>query len=366
MIPLSEPHISGNEWKYVKDCLDNGWVSTAGEFVTKFEEAISSHISCKYAVACNSGTSGLHIALETLEIGKGDQVIVPNITFVATANAVQYSGASPIFMDIDPDSWQIDLDLLEEFLASTVDLDSIKAVIPVHVLGNICDMERLRRLADQYNFYIIDDASEALGSRYKDNFAGALGDINVFSFNGNKIITTGGGGMITTDNLAFAKRAKHLTTQAKVKGQDYYHDEVGYNYRMVNILAAVGLAQFEKLDEYITKKREIDKFYRNEFEAIDEIKYQQVNNVVYSNSWLFTFYSNRTQEIKNKCAENEIMVRQLWTPMNELPMYLDSTYISKQNYSKDIHQNCISIPSSVGLSTEDMITVANTIKSCFQ
>ena len=194
MIPLSIPHIAGNEWKYVKECLDTGWISSAGAYVTRFEKMVAEYSGMDIGVAAMNGTSGLHLAMHCLGIGHGDKVIVPNITFIASANSVLYTGAEPIFIDIDPSTWQMDLDLLEDFLSSEASSDSsIKAIMPVHVLGNMCDMNRLMEIADRFNLHVIEDATESLGSYCRGKHSGSFGTVSVFSFNGNKIISTGGG-----------------------------------------------------------------------------------------------------------------------------------------------------------------------------
>lgn len=270
MIPLSIPNISGNEWQYVKECLDTGWISSVGAYVNRFEEALAEYTGARYAVATMNGTAALHIALKLAGVQPGDLVIVPNITFVASCNAITYAGATPLLIDIDPHTWQMDLDLLEEYLAAHTALNEgekrirpflrhsgryIGAIMPVHVLGNMVNMERLMEIAKRYHLPVVEDSTEALGSYYKGKHAGQFGLMGTFSFNGNKIISTGGGGMIVTDDEILAKQAKHLTTTAKVDPFEYRHDAIGYNYRLVNILAAVGVAQMEQLPCFLLRKK---------------------------------------------------------------------------------------------------------------
>ncbi|MBK8670646.1 MAG: DegT/DnrJ/EryC1/StrS family aminotransferase [Saprospiraceae bacterium] len=249
MIPLSIPNISGNEWTYVKDCLDTGWISSVGSYVTQFENMVAEFAGAKYGVAAMNGTAALHIAQELAGVRQRDYVITSDITFIATANAIKYTGADPIFIDVDKDTWQMDLDILEEFLRHKPttskdhtylksDKRCISAIMPVHVLGNMCDMERLMAIAKKYCLVVIEDSTEALGSSYKNKGAGTFGTFGTFSFNGNKIISTGGGGVIVTDDENLAKKAKHITTQAKTDPFEYDHDEVGYNYRLVNIISS--------------------------------------------------------------------------------------------------------------------------------
>lgn len=375
-IALSLPHIEGNEWKYVKDCLDTGWVSSAGSYVTQFENMVAEYAGVKYGVACVNGTSGLHLTMHMYDVKQGDHLLVPNITFVASANAASYTYANPIFIDIDPQTWQIDLDLLESFLHDKTEMREdycyllssdkpIKAIMPVHVLGNMCDMERLVNICQKYNIVVIEDASESLGSYYKGKHSGGFGQMGVFSFNGNKIITTGGGGVIVTNDEGLAKRAKHLTTQAKADPNTYFHDEIGFNYRLVNVLAAIGVAQMEQLPSFIEKKKSIDAYYRENLNGVGDIEFQKVTNGVDPNCWLFTFKSDKQSEILTALKNNAIIARPFWTPMNQLPMFANSLFVSNKNESKNIHKNCLSIPSSVNLETSDLERVVDTIKSVF-
>ena len=365
MIPLSIPHLGGNELKYVTDCIETGWVSSAGSYVTKFEELVAEYSENRYGIAASSGTSGLHLAMHMLGIEQGDKVIVPNITFIASANAVAYTNAEPVFIDVDPYTWQMDLVLLEEYLENNKDDQSIKGIMPVHVLGNMCNMPRLMELASKYNVHVIEDSTEALGSYYNGKHAGSSGVMNVFSFNGNKIITTGGGGVIVTNDEDHAKRAKHLSTQSKVDPETYFHDEIGFNYRMVNVLAAIGVAQMEQLPEFIKKKKKIDAYYRTHLEGIGDIRFQKVEKEVDPNCWLFTFYSKKQVEILAALKEHKIIARPFWFPMNQLPMFVNNEYISKKDNARDIHLNCLSIPSSVNLEEKELEVVVNVIKSVF-
>ena len=287
MLLLSGPNIAGNEWKYVKDCLDTGWVSSVGAYVTQFENMVAEFAGCKYGVATSNGTAALQIALQLAGVQRNDYVIVPNVTFVASVNSIKYTGADPVLIDVDRHTWQMDLDLLEEFLKKeTGEKDGkciylkndrvIRCIMPVHVLGNVCDMDRLMKLAGDFKLEIIEDSTESLGSYYRGKHTGSFGLMGCFSFNGNKIITTGGGGVIVTNDEELAKRAKHLTTQAKSDPFEYLHDEIGYNYRLVNVLAAMGVAQMELLPSFIKRKKEIDALYRKELEGAGDIGFQKV------------------------------------------------------------------------------------------
>jgi len=376
MLLLSGPNINGNEWKYVKECLDTGWVSSVGSYVDQFEKMTAEFAGTKYAVATSSGTTALHTCLILQHISVGDYIIAPNITFVATCNAIKYTGAEPVLIDADPDTWQMDLNLLEHFLSNeTIVKDNhsymkkdgkrIPAIMPVHVLGNMCDMDRLMALAKKHHLTVIEDSTEALGSYYKDKHSGSIGLMGTFSYNGNKIITTGGGGMIVTNDEALAKKAKHLTTQAKSHPFEYLHDEIGYNYRLVNVAAAMGVAQMEQLPGFIKRKKEIIEFYKNKLEGTGDIRFQKVNENVRPNWWLPTIETDKQKEVLKALNDNKMQSRPFWVPMNQLEMFKDNLYIHRNNCSDYIYKHCLSIPCSTNITDEEMESVAKTIKSVF-
>jgi perosamine synthetase len=381
MIPLSVPLLNGNEWKYVKECLDTGWISSAGSYVNQFEEQVAKFAGAKYGIACMNGTVGLHIAQILSGVTENDHVIAPNITFIATLNAIKYTGASPILIDIDPNSWQMDLDLLESFLKENAimkEVDGhlysfhkstnkrIKAIMPVHVLGNMGDIDQLISIANHFHLDIIEDSTEALGSFFKEKHAGSFGKFGVFSFNGNKIISTGGGGVIVTDDEELAKKAKHLTTQAKVSAMEYIHDEIGYNYRLVNVLAAIGVAQMEEFPSLLQNKRTMDQFYRSQLSGIGDIEFQEVSPDVRANCWLFTFKTKQMRNLLAHLNENGVQSRPFWMPMNQLEMFKNDIFVSHENQSEKVYQSAISIPSSAGITRAEMETVVNTIKAFYQ
>jgi aminotransferase in exopolysaccharide biosynthesis len=365
--------LAGNEWQYVKDCLDTGWVSSAGAYVTKFEDMVAAFAGSRYGVACVNGTSGLHLSMHLLGVGPGDHILVPNITFIASANAASYTFAEPIFVDVDPATWQMDLDLLEAFLATETEQHDdgttwlrgggcIKAIMPVHVLGNMGDIERLVALCDRYRIHVVEDASESLGSYRNGKHSGSFGRLGVFSFNGNKIITTGGGGVIVTDDEALARRAKHLSTQAKANPDTYYHDEIGFNYRLVNILAAIGVAQMEQLPGFIERKKAIDAYYREQLAGVGDFRFQHVEPEVDPNCWLFTFSSARQADILRALQANDIIARPFWMPMNQLPMFRDKRYVQTHDHSRRVHAESLSLPSSVSLTEEELARVVAVVK----
>ena len=376
-ILLSVPNISGNELVYVKECLETGWISSAGNYVDKFEQMVADYAGVKYGIATMNGTSALHIALLLADVKPKDYVIVSNMTFVASANSIKYTGADPILIDADPKTWQMDLDLLDEFLANKTFLNSkgerilisdgrcIKTIMPVHIQGNIFDVDRFMIICKKYNMSFVEDAAEALGSKYKDQFAGTFNKLGVFSFNGNKIISTGGGGVIVTNDKLLAKKAKHLTTTAKVDPMLYYHDEVGYNYRLVNVLAAIGVAQMEKLSSFVNKKQFIGNYYRKHLLEVGDIEFQHVYDEVEHNDWLFTIKTKYQKELLKFLNDNKVMSRPFWMPMNQLPMYKNCHYITKIDNCKKIHDNCLSIPCSTNIKKEDLDKVIETIKKFY-
>jgi len=376
MLLLSGPNIAGNEWKYVKDCLDTGWVSSVGAYVTQFENMVAEFAGCKYGVATSNGTAALQIALQLAEVQRNDYVIVPNVTFVASVNAIKYTGADPILIDVDPQTWQMDLNLLEDFLKKETGEKNgkcvylkndrvIKCIMPVHVLGNICDMDRLMKLADQYNIAIVEDATESLGSFYNGRHTGGFGLMGCFSFNGNKIITTGGGGVIVSNNEELAKKAKHLTTQAKSDPFEYLHDEIGYNFRLVNVLAAMGVAQMELLPSFIKRKKAIDAMYKKQLAGVGDITFQTVEPSVDPNCWLFTLMTDKQKTVLQILNDHKMQSRPFWVPMNKLRMFQKDVYYSKDDRSDFIYKRCLSIPCSTNITDVEIDAVVEKIKSVY-
>jgi perosamine synthetase len=373
MIPLSAPSLKGNEWKYVKECLETEWVSSVGTYVDTFEKNVADYLGARYAVACVNGTSALHISLLLAEVQPHDEVIVPTVTFIAPVNAVKYIGAEPLFMDCD-DYCTLDMDKTKEFLEThcvvrkgvTINKKTnrrIAAAIPVHVFGVPVDMDPLLELADHYNIKIIEDATESLGSWYKGKKTGTFGLLGCLSFNGNKIITTGGGGMIITDHEALAKRARYLTTQAKEDGMEYIHNEIGLNYRMVNVLAAIGVAQLEEIDNYVALKRRNFNLYKKALAdtpctLLDEPPY------AHSNKWLYAVVCRDTKG-KNRMLEHlnrkGVQARPLWF-LN----HLQKPYAHCQAYAIEkaphMYDTLVNIPCSVSLTENEIREVVKAMK----
>ena len=380
-IPLSVPNLKGNELKYVTHAVETEWVSTGGPYINEFEEKIADYAKCKGAVSCQNGTAGLHTALIVCDVTKDDEVIVPTLTFIAAVNPVRYVGAEPIFMDCDG-SLTMDVDKLRTFcenecvfqnnkLMNKTTKKHIKAVLVVHVFGNIADMESIMEIAHTFNLKVIEDATEAIGTyyisgKYKGKHAGTIGDIGVYSFNGNKIMTTGGGGMIVSNNEDLLSRAKHLTTQAKSDELYYTHDEIGFNYRMTNLQAALGLAQLEQLEDFIiTKKRNYD-YYKKELNDVDGLRILDFKEDIRPNYWFYGLYIEDSfklnrDELISYLASHKIQTRPIWGLINEQKPYLynQSYEIDK---AKDYLKHVVNIPCSSNLSIEDVTMVINCLK----
>lgn len=370
VIPLSVPEVRGNEWAYIKECLDTNWVSSVGPFVDRFEESVAKYVGVKYGVAASSGTAAIHTALLVAGVGADEEVLLSDLTFIAPANAIRYVGAWPVFIDVDRQYWQMDPEKLADFIQKNCRWSQgnlynrltgrkISAIIPVHILGHPCDMEPILRLARQYGLTVIEDATESLGAKYKGQMVGSLGDMACFSFNGNKIITTGGGGMLVTNNEKWAKRAKYLTTQAKDDPIEFVHSAVGYNYRLTNIQAAMGCAQMEQLGEFLQKKREIADRYSSQLTGIAGIQCMEEADWAYSTHWLYTIlveplvYGLDRKQLLTLLAKNGIQVRPLWQPMHQSPLFRAQNISSACETSAFLQAHALSLPCSVGLSTSD-------------
>ncbi len=374
-IPLCEPNLAGNEWTYVKGSLDSNWLS-GGSYLRDFEQSVCAYTGASYAIGVSSGTSALHVALLVNKVEKNDLVIVPSLTFVATANAVTYVGALPLLMDIDPETWLLDLDVLEEFLDTrTYQKDQycyyaegnqrIKAIVLVHLLGNMPDMERLLALTQKHNIALIEDAAGSLGSFHKGKHAGTFGSVGTISFNSNKIITTAGGGMVITNDADLAQQVKHLITQAKRGTLEYLHDQIGYNYRLVNPLAAIGLAQMEHLPSFVRKKQEIADYYTRELGTISGLGFQTITKGVESNYWHFVITVPNSRDLIKHLADFQIETRPLWIPLQELPAFKNNLYISSKDTTPDVARSGVMLPCSTSITSEELAFVVEKIKSFY-
>ena len=361
-IPLHEPKFFGNEKKYVLDAIDSTFVSSVGEYVDRFEAQFAQFVASKYAVATVNGTAALHTALHLLGVASGDEVITQALTFVATCNAIKYCGAQPVFIDICRQTLSLSPQKLEAYLLeNTIQTNGncinketgkvLKACIVMHTMGHPADMNAILTVCGKHNIKVVEDAAEALGSYEKNKHMGTLGDIGCFSFNGNKVMTTGGGGMIVTDNESLAIRAKHITTTAKVKHQyQYVHDEVGFNYRMPNLNAALGCAQLEVLPEILKNKRERAMSYKEFFKG-SNIKFVEERATTHVNYWLNAVFMedrNSRDAFLEYSNSNGVMTRPVWELMHSLPMYLNCPRGEMQN-SEWVRDHLVNIPSSVVL-----------------
>ncbi len=381
-IPLSVPNLKGKELEYITHAVETAWVSTGGPYVNQFEELIAEYAKCKGAVSCQNGTAGLHIALVVCGVTREDEVIVPTLTFIAAVNPVKYIGAEPIFMDCD-DSLTLDVNKLKDFcenecsyvngkLINNKTKKHIKALIVVHVFGNMADMEGIINIANKYNLKVIEDATEAIGTyylegKYKGKHAGTIGDIGIYSFNGNKIMTTGGGGMIISDNEELLKKSKHLTTQSKSDELYYTHDEIGYNYRMTNLQAALGLAQLEQLEDFIKAKKDNYDSYKKEIREITGLRLLDFKDIIRPNYWFYAliiepeYALNRDQIIKY-LASRKIQARPIWGLISDQKPYEgNQTYMIEK--AREYWSKVVNIPCSSNLSKEDVLTVINTLKN---
>lgn len=364
-IGLHEPYFKGNEWAYVKDCLDTGWVSSVGKYVDRFERMLVDSTGVQNAIAVSNGTAALHICLKLVGVEPNDEVLAPSLTFVATANAITYCQAIPHFVDCDERSLGVDVQKLKKYLSDSTELKSdgcynkksgrrIKALICMHAFGHSVDLDPLAELAKNFKIELIEDAAESLGSYYKGKHTGNWGRVSALSFNGNKITTTGGGGAILTNDRELAKLAKHLTTTAKVPHQwAYDHDMIGYNYRLPNINAALGCAQLEQLPEFRRRKRSLAHKYENAFASVKGVRFFVEPNYGESNYWLNALilnpeHAHERDVLLKKTHENGLFTRPAWVPMHKLPMFVNCPKMSLEK-TLDIEQRLINIPSSVFL-----------------
>ncbi len=376
-VPLSEPVFRGNEWRYVKACLDSGWVSSAGPFVERFEREVAAYVGVTHAVALVNGTAALHLALKVVGVSPEDEVLVPDLTFIAPVNAIRYCQAHPVLIDADPVTWQMDVEQVARFLAEECEQRGdicydrrterpVRAILPVHLLGSACEMDRIMTLARQYRLRVVEDAAEAIGVKYAGRHVGTFGDVGVLSFNGNKVITTGGGGMLLTDQPELARHARYLSTQAKDDEVEYIHHEVGYNYRLTNFQAALGVAQLEQLDGFLTKKREIACTYEALLRRSPAITRIHVPPHVEATYWLYTvLLPPGTTRAERQAAirfmtEQGFEARPLWHPIHGLPPYRDCQTVNIE-HTPSLYDRGISVPCSVGLRAEDAQRCARTL-----
>jgi len=363
-IPNSMPYLKGKELEYVTEALNSGWISSQGAFVTKFEEEFARWNGSKFASSVSNGTVALHLALEALGIGEGDEVIVPALTFIATANVVVYTGATPIFADVDINTWNIDPKSVEEKITNRT-----KAIIPVHLYGNPANMSEIMALSEKYGLYVIEDAAEAHGSTFKGKKVGSIGHIGCFSFFGNKIISTGEGGMVVTDDPEIFEKLNLLKNHGMPKNRKYWHPVIGFNYRMTNLQAAVGCAQLENADTFIKQRKRIEDKYNDLLSQEKNIVLQKTYPEAAKVNWLYSILVNTDSElVRNDLLSyldsNEIEVRPTFNLINNMPCYSDYSSQILKNSAK-ISQTGLSLPVFYEITNEQIEYICNRVKEFF-
>jgi perosamine synthetase len=318
-IPVYQPLLAGNEKKYVMDCLDSTWISSKGKYIGEFEQRFAKYIGVNHAVAVTNGTVALHLTLLALGIGDGDEVIVPTLTYIASVNAIRYTGAIPVFSDSNKEYWQLDPESIKRVITPRT-----KAVMPVHLYGGACDMPAIVKIAQEYGLFIVEDCAEAIGTKHGDQLVGSFGDIAAFSFFGNKTITTGEGGMVITNDETLYNRCVHLKGQGLAKHRQYWHDIIGYNYRMTNICAAIGLAQLEKIESIIEKKRQVFTWYKKYLQANNHIKIHDEQAGTFHTYWMCSILVEKSEDrdpLRDYLDKMGIETRPVFYPVHTMPMY---------------------------------------------
>ncbi|MBN2198073.1 DegT/DnrJ/EryC1/StrS aminotransferase family protein [Candidatus Wolfebacteria bacterium] len=362
-ILVAEPEIGKDELNNVIKALKSGWISSRGEYIKKFEKNFAKYLGVKYAATTSSGTTGLHLALLALGIKKGDEVIIPDLTYIATANAVAYVGAKPVMVDVEPDYWCIDSQKIIKAITRKT-----KVIIPVHLYGNVAEMEKIMKIAKEYNLFVIEDVAEAHGAEYKGKKAGSLAHIGVFSFFGNKIITTGEGGMVVTNNKKIYERVNFLKNQGQSTKKRYWHPEIGFNYRMTNLQAAIGCAQLKKLNFFINKKRKIFQWYKKNLADLKNIKLNTQRKETKSVYWMVSLVLN-----KDSCKKNDrdnlikillkqgIETRTFFYLISEMPMYYKKNS-NLNSVARKLSQNGLNLPSGSILKEKDIEVICEILK----
>ena len=376
-IPLCVPFLRGNEWEYVKQCLDTNFVSSVGPFVDRFEREFAERLGVSHAVATVNGTAALHVALRVAGVRLGDEVLVSSLTFIAPVNAIRYLQAVPVFIDADERSWQMDTTALDAFLRGKCERRAdgvfnlasgrrVRAIVPVHILGHVVEMDEIVRIGRAFGLSIVEDATESLGASYRGVAVGTLGDLGCFSFNGNKLITTGGGGMVVSNDPAFARTAKYLTTQAKDDPVEFIHGEVGYNYRLTNVAAALGVAQLERLDTHVAAKRGLANRYDASLGSLSGISRPMAVPGANAVPWLYTIVVDQdefgigSRELMRQLQRAGIQSRPLWQPAHLSPSQRDVSGWSCP-VAERLNRDALSLPSSVGLTNEEQDRVIRAV-----
>lgn len=359
-IPVAEPKLGEKELEYVTDCINSNWVSSIGNYIIMFEEGFAKLCGSEYAIAVSNGTAALHLALAALGVGPGDEVIIPDLTFIATASAVTYTGAKPILVDSDHKTWNINPERIEEEITSRT-----RAIIPVHLYGHPCDMDPIMEIAKRHNLKVVEDAAEAHGAEYKRRKTGSMGHVGCFSFYGNKIITTGEGGMCVTSDETLAERIRFLKDHAMSKTKRYWHPEIGYNYRMTNLQAAIGLAQLERIEEFIETKRENARYYSSLLNGAKGVILPPEEEYVKNVYWMYSILIQDEcgidrDTLMNSLRENNIDSRPFFYPLHKMPFFGGS-----RDYpiAEDLSNRGINLPSSVNLRKDQIERIVDTIKA---
>ncbi len=360
-IPVYQPSLNGNEKKYVNECLDSTWISSKGKFVNQFESAFAEYVGIKHAATASNGTVAIHLALLALGISEGDEVIVPTLTYIASVNAIAYTGATPIFVDSLEETWQISPeDVIKKITPKT------KAVMAVHLYGHPCDMDPLVEICKKHNIFLIEDCAEAIGTMYKGKHVGTFGDISTFSFFGNKTITTGEGGMVVTNDETLHDRSVHFKGQGLAKHRQYWHDVIGYNYRMTNICAAIGLAQLENIEQVLNEKKRVADTYRSLLANTPIVFHNQVGENVYHSYWMCSILTSDAKErdaLRTHLENQGIETRPLFYPAHTMPMY--SAQYQRHPVAENIGWRGVNLPSYPGLKQEEIEFICKEIKNFF-
>jgi perosamine synthetase len=358
--PVYQPSLKGNERKYVNDCIDTNWLSWQGRYVKEFEQGFASYINVGYASATCNATVALHLALVALGVGPDDEVIVPTLTYVASANAIVYCGAKPVFVDSLPDTWQIDpADVRRKITPKT------KAIMAVHIYGHPCEMDELKTIAKEHNLFLVEDAAEGFGSKYKGKYTGTFGDVSIFSFFGNKTITTGEGGMVVTNNKTIYDRVQLFKGQGLARYREYWHEVVGFNYRMTNVAAAIGLAQLERADELISKKIELARWYDELLADLPVTLHSPVGDVVHT-YWMYSILTRNADErvlLRNYLKEHGVETRPVFHPVHTMPMYSGNYHPFA--VAEDLGWRGINLPSYPDLSRADVEEICGVIRQYY-
>lgn len=356
-IPVYQPSLTGNEKKYVNECIDSTWISSKGKFIAEFENKFAEYTGAKYAATVCNGTVALHLALVALGIGPGDEVIVPTLTYISSVNAIVYTGAIPVFVDSLEGTWQLDVEDVKRKITPAT-----RAIMAVHLYGHPCDMEPLVLLSRKHGLFLVEDCAEGFGSLYKGRHVGTFGDIATYSFFGNKTITTGEGGMVVTNDETLHDRVVHFKGQGLAKHRQYWHDVVGYNYRMTNICAAIGLAQLEQADDFIVKKREIANWYAELLIGVPVELHREVGDVRHS-YWMCSILVNDPalrDPLRDVLAEAGIETRPIFYPVHTMPMY--SQKFQRHPVAESLGWRGINLPSWPGLHKEEVNFICETIR----